>query len=350
MMLKARWVYGAVLLCLGLLLSVALLHAPGPVPGAKPMLRRALSGSAEAWPITPLPQAVVLDARKVALGRQLFHDPRLSRDNTVACANCHVLSAGGVDRQPVSTGIGGRKGQLNAPTVYNVAYNDRQFWDGRAVSLEAQVDGPLHNPDEMGSSWDEVLGKLKEDATLRREIEALYPAGLVAASLRDALATFERALVTPDAPFDRHLRGDQQALSPVALEGWRLFRELGCVSCHQGVNVGGNLYEKLGLVEDFYGPRGTPQPADLGRYNLTRDDEHRYEFRVPPLRNVALTAPYLHDGSVATLEDAVQIMARYQLGVRLKPREVQQLVAFLEALTGRPAPAAVSATGGAHTP
>jgi cytochrome c peroxidase len=322
------------------MLAMALLYAPGESRNTAPMLRRVLSGNAEAQAITPLPQSVVLDERKVALGRRLFHDTRLSRNNSVACASCHVLSIGGADRQPVSIGIDGRKGVMNAPTVYNAAYNYRQFWDGRSGSLEEQVDGPLHNPDEMGTNWSEVLAKLTADTELLKEFGALYPEGLSAVSLRDALATFERALVTPDAPFDRYLRGDLRALSTEAKEGWRLFRELGCVSCHQGTNVGGNLYEKLGLVEDFYGPRGTPRPSDLGRFNLTRNAEHRFEFRVPPLRNVALTAPYLHDGSVATLEEAVQIMARYQLGVRLKPPEVAHLVAFLNALTGIPTAAA----------
>jgi cytochrome c peroxidase len=338
--MKLRWTLAALGVGGSLLLAAALLYLPRGTQQAAPMLRRVLSGAAEAQAITPLPQSVALDERKVALGRQLFHDTRLSRDNSVACASCHVLSIGGVDRQPVSTGIGGRKGVMNAPTVYNVAYNYRQFWDGRSLSLEEQIDGPLHNPDEMDTNWSDVLAKLAADTPLRQEFEALYHEGLSAANLRDALATFERALVTPDAPFDRYLRGDLQALSVEAKEGWRLFRELGCVSCHQGVNVGGNLYEKLGLVEDFYGPRGAARPSDLGRFNLTRDAEHRFEFRVPPLRNVALTAPYLHDGSVATLEAVVLIMARYQLGVRLKPPEVVQLVAFLNALTGIPAAAA----------
>lgn len=341
MVLQRPWTKVALLVAgTGLAVAVTLLNPADQEADATPMLRRVLTGATEMQPITPLPRSVALDERKVALGRRLFHDTRLSADSTVSCASCHVLSAGGVDRQPVSMGIGGRKGQMNAPTVYNVAYNYRQFWDGRALTLEEQVDGPLHNPVEMGASWPVVIAALGADRELRREIESIYADGISAANLRDAVATFERALITPDAPFDRYLRGDQEAMSPDAREGWRLFRELGCVSCHQGVNVGGNLYEKLGLVEDFYSTRGTPQQADLGRYLLTRSDEHRFEFRVPPLRNVALTAPYLHDGSVATLEEVVQIMARYQLGVRLKPVEVARLVAFLRALTGVPAAAA----------
>jgi cytochrome c peroxidase len=220
------------------------------------------------------------------------------------------------------------------------SFNARQFWDGRARSLEEQVDGPVQNPQEMGSTWDEVLAKLAQDAGYRQAFHELYGTAPTPDAVRDAIASFERALITPNAPFDRYLRGDARALSAEAAEGWRLFKALGCVSCHQGVNLGGNLYEKLGLVADYFGQRGHITGSDLGRYNLTHNAEHRFEFRVPPLRNVALTAPYLHDGSVQTLEEAVRIMGHHQLGLDLKPAEVRRLVAFLQSLTGQATEAA----------
>lgn len=285
-------------------------------------------------PITPIPLDLKLDARKVALGQQLFSDPRLSRDNTISCAHCHNLAAGDMDSMPHAIGIEGKEGDINTPTVFNSGFNFRLFWDGRAATLEDQMDFPISNPNEMDSSWDEIILKLNRDDQYRHAFVSLYPQGIQPASVKDAIATFERSLITPNAKFDRFLRGDKQALDADEQAGYQLFKNLGCISCHQGMNVGGNMYEKLGVVEDYFAHRGNVRPSDFGRYNVTGIEEHRYEFRVPSLRNVALSAPYFHDASASTLEQAVAIMGKYQLGVDLSHDEISKLVKFLNTLTG----------------
>lgn len=286
--------------------------------------------------ITPIPATLPLDPRKVALGRRLFHDTRLSRDGTVACASCHDIGRAGVDGRPRAIGIDGRVGEVNSPTVFNSGFSFRQFWDGRAASLEAQVEGPVHNTLEMNSNWSEVIAKLARDEIYVEAFREIWPAGISAARIESAIAEFERALLTPDAPFDRYLEGEAGALSPLARQGWDRFRELGCIACHQGINVGGNMYANLGVMGDFFAERGKPLvKADLGRYNVSGREQDRHVFKVPSLRNVALTAPYFHDGSIATLDEAVETMARYQLGIRLPIGDRQALVAFLESLSGR---------------
>jgi cytochrome c peroxidase len=285
-------------------------------------------------PITPLPLALALDQRKVALGRRLFHEARFSGDGSISCASCHSLTSGGVDRLPHSRGIGGAEGAINAPTVFNSRYDFRQFRDGRAETLEEQIDGPLNNPIEMGGTWLKAIAVLSKDSTYRTEFAAIYSDGIRPENVRDAIATFERSLVTPNSRFDRFLRGDQEALAENEREGYRLFKRIGCVSCHQGMNIGGNVYQKLGIMEDYYDARGEGNLANFGRFNVTQREEDRYFFKVPSLRNVAVTAPYLHDGTVGTLTDAVRVMARYQLGVRLDVAEEVAIVAFLCTLTG----------------
>lgn len=287
-----------------------------------------------AEPISPIPRSLPLDERKVALGNRLFHDPGLSRDHSVACASCHVLSKGGADGQRNSAGIGGQRGDTNAPSVYNSGFNFRQFWNGRAASLEDQVDGPIHNPKEMDSSWPEIVAKLRSDPGYAAEFGALYRDGIQPANIKDAIATFERSLITPDSRFDKYLRGEHAALTPDEIRGYQLFKRYGCIACHQGVNVGGNLYERLGVMRDYFKDQGEVAPADLGRFAITKSPEDRYVFKVPGLRNVALTAPYFHDGSVATLERAVSIMGKYQLGITIPEAEVALIVKFLQTLTG----------------
>ncbi|MGB0128500.1 MAG: cytochrome-c peroxidase [Rhodocyclaceae bacterium] len=285
-------------------------------------------------PIQPLPQAVQLDARKVALGERLFNDKRLSRDNTLACVSCHALNKGGTDSSRVSVGIGGAKGPINAPTVFNASYNFRQFWDGRADTLEDQAAGPIHNPLEMGSNWTDVLAKLSQDGPLLASFKEVYKDGLAPKNIQDAIATFERSLVTPNSRFDRYLRGDKAALSGDEQRGYQLFKSYGCVACHQGVNVGGNMYQVFGVMGDYFAKRGNANAADLGRYNVTKKDIDKHVFKVPSLRNVTLTAPYFHDGSAATLGDAVDVMFRYQIGRAAPAAEKELIVKFLNTLTG----------------
>ena len=327
-----RWLSAATLVVLSGIGSLIWFDRAGmpqsPAAAARPLDREA------AEPITPLPQFVQLDPKKVALGRRLFHEAKLSADGSISCASCHDLARGGVDRRPRSLGIGGREGSLNAPTVFNSGFNFRQFWDGRAEALEDQVDGPLQHPAEMGATWPQALAFLSADAAYRKEFGELFRDGVSAANVRDAIATFERSLATPNSRFDRFLRGEAAALSETERAGYKLFKHIGCTSCHQGVNIGGNSYQRLGVLEDYFAARGQVTEADLGRFNITRREEDRYLFKVPALRNIALTAPYLHDGSAKTLQDVVAIMARYQLNLKLNDGDVDKIVAFLRTLTG----------------
>jgi cytochrome c peroxidase len=287
-----------------------------------------------AEPITPIPQPADVLSKKVLLGERLFHDPGLSRDQKVSCATCHDLKRGGVDGKPHSVGVGGTPLAVNTPTVFNSGLNFRQFWDGRAASLEDQAEGPLLHPDEMGATWPAIVAKLKDSAEYSRAFDDVYADGVQAANVKDAIASFERSLATPGSRFDRYLAGDAMALSAPEYRGYWLFKSYGCIACHQGANVGGNMFQKLGVMRNYFEDRGNVQPADLGRYNVTKKEEDRHVFKVPSLRNVALTAPYFHDGSAATLPGAVAIMGRYQLGVEIASSDIALIVAFLETLTG----------------
>lgn len=290
-------------------------------------------------PVLPLQAIAGLDPQRVALGERLFHDARLSRDFSLSCASCHNIGRGGVDGRKFSSGIGGALGKINAPTVFNSAFSLAQFWDGRAPTLEAQVAGPLHNPIEMGSNWAQVLGRLAQDDKMVAAFASAYPSGLTADNLANAIATYERSLVTLDARFDRYLRGDRQALNAQELDGYRRFREFGCVSCHQGTLLGGNMFQRFGVMDDYFRGRAMTE-SDMGRFNVTRREEDRHVFKVPGLRNVALTAPYFHDGSAKTLDEAVAVMGRYQLGRELSKADTEAIVAFLKTLTGQlPGPA-----------
>lgn len=291
--------------------------------------------------LVALPPPPRLPAGKVALGKALFQDVRLSRDNTIACVSCHDLKKFGDDGRQASVGVGGALGSVNAPSVFNASLNIAQFWDGRAATLEEQAAGPVHNPLEMASDWTTVIAKLQADQDFSKEFRLTYPDGITAANLADAIATFERTLLTEDAPIDRYLRGDAQALDGKAKLGYQRFRDLGCASCHQGANIGGNMFQRFGIMEDYLNSlarRWPPIQADLGRFNVTGLEVDRQVFKVPSLRNVAETPPYFHDGSAATLEEAIAIMGRYQLGRNLSQEEIESLAAFLKSLTGnRPA-------------
>jgi cytochrome c peroxidase len=281
-----------------------------------------------------LPRSITVSPEKAKLGERLFNDPILSSDNTISCASCHILQLGGTDRQRTSFGVGGKRGAVNAPTVFNTAFNFAHFWDGRAATLEEQAAGPITNPVEMNMAWPEVLAKLQADPEYRADFAKVYPEGITEASVANALASYERTLITPDSPFDRYLRGEHNAIDENARRGYALFKSYGCASCHQGVNVGGNMFQRFGVMGDYFADRGNLTKADLGRYNVTGNPDDRYVFRVPSLRNVAITPPYFHDGSTEQLEEAVAIMARYQLGRELSEEDNRLIVAFLKTLTG----------------
>ena len=286
-------------------------------------------------PVQPLPRSHGQDPAKAALGKRLFHDQRLSGDDTVSCATCHDLEKGGTDQLRFSKGIRGQVGDINAPTVFNSGFQFRQFWDGRAADLEEQADGPVNNPVEMGSDWEQVIGKLSKDEAFVKAFTAVYPDGLKKEHFLEAVAVFERTLITPDSPFDRYLRGAKDALSPEAEEGYALFKEHGCATCHAGKILGGLSYERMGCVKDYFELRGGEvKKADLGRYNATGREEDKHKFKVPTLRNVALTFPYFHDGSTSDLEEAVKIMAECQTDEGITDGEAEKIAAFLRSLTG----------------
>lgn len=286
-------------------------------------------------PIQTIPLERDFNFKKVALGNQLFHDPRLSGNSTISCASCHDLHRGGTTRAVVATGIGGQKGNINVPTVFNSAFNFKQFWDGRTDTLEEQIDFPLFSSTEMGSqNWSEIIKKLNQSPDYRRQFKSLYAEGISPETLKNAIATFERSLMTPNSRFDRFLLGDDRAISYKEKEGYQLFKSRGCASCHQGINIGGNMFQTLGLFGNYFQDRGNMTNADFGRYNVTKDMRDLYIFKVPSLRNVALTAPYFHDGSVPDLASAVKLMSKYQLGRELSETDIDAIVQFLLTLTG----------------
>ena len=287
-------------------------------------------------PVRPVALAVDVDERKAKLGFMLYHDTRLSVDNTVSCASCHDLSTAGVDNKQYSEGVQGQKGGVNAPTTFNALYNFVQFWDGRAETLADQAAGPPLNPVEMASqSFDEIIAKLSADKALTKEFLEVYPDGWSQENITNAIEEFERTLITPNSPFDKYLRGDNAAITAEAKRGYELFKEYNCATCHVGVNLGGESYELMGLREHYFATRDMEMTEeDNGRFKQTQLERDRHRFKVPGLRNVALTWPYYHDGTRATLEEAVRDMGRYQSGVMLTDAETSDIVAFLNSLTG----------------
>jgi cytochrome c peroxidase len=266
----------------------------------------------------------------------LYRDTRLSVDNTVSCASCHDFSTAGVDNKQYSEGVQGQKGGVNAPTTFNALYNFVQFWDGRAETLADQAAGPPLNPVEMASqSFDEIIAKLSADKALTKEFLEVYPDGWSQENITNAIEEFERTLITPNSPFDKYLRGDNAAITAEAKRGYELFKEYNCATCHVGVNLGGESYELMGLREHYFAARDMEMTEeDNGRFKQTQQERDRHRFKVPGLRNVALTWPYYHDGTRATLEEAVRDMGRYQSGVMLTDAETSDIVAFLNSLTG----------------
>ena len=287
-------------------------------------------------PVQPLPLKVDLNAEKVAVGHKLFHDTLLSGDNTLSCASCHDLNKGGTVQAKVATGINGQQGPINSPTVYNAMYNIVQFWDGRAKNLQEQAAGPVANPGEMGAKWDDVVEKLKHVSDYQITFKKLYPEqGLTQTTVTDAIATFEKSLITPNSIFDQYLRGNATILTADEKAGYDLFKE-NCTSCHVGVTFGGLSFEKMGVKKDYFKLRGGQlTEVDNGRFNVTKLEKDRHFFKVPVLRNVELTSPYFHDGSVAKLDDAVRIMAKVQRNKEFTNDEVNKVVAFLKTLTGK---------------
>jgi cytochrome c peroxidase len=285
-------------------------------------------------PITPIGPVERLDPAKAELGRKLFHDVRLSRDDVVSCATCHRLAAGGDDGQARSPGVDHRPLDFNTPTIFNVAINFRLNWRGNFRTLEEQNESVLLNTRIMNTTWAELLTKLRSDRSYVKDFAASYASAPAAANVLDALAAFQRSLLTPNSRFDRRLRGDPAAISPEEERGYQLFKSYGCIACHQGVNLGGNLFQRFGVFHDPFAQREPAAESDLGRFSITGVDGDKHVFRVPSLRNVAVTAPYFHDGGTTSLTQAVDIMARSQLGRELPAPDIDAIVQFLNTLTG----------------
>lgn len=286
-------------------------------------------------PLQPLPKNLKVNAAKVAIGQKLFNDKRLSADDTLACSGCHFANKAGTDNSRFAEGIRKQYGDINAPTTYNAVFNMRQFWDGRAANLQEQAGGPPLNPIEMGSkNWDQIITKLAKDEPLTAEMKAVYREGWTEKNITDAIAEYEKTLITPNSRFDKFLMGDQAALNEQEKEGYQLFKAYRCASCHVGKSVGGQSFEYMDLKGDYFKDRGNPLGSDKGLMGFTGNKADLHKFKTPNLRNVELTHPYLHDGTVQTLDDAVRIMGKYLSGIPIADGDRAKIVAFLRTLTG----------------
>ncbi|MBC7905380.1 MAG: cytochrome-c peroxidase [Rhodospirillaceae bacterium] len=281
-------------------------------------------------PIEAIAPAKVKDAGLAELGKKLYFDTRLSKSGFISCNSCHNLSLGGTDNLKTSIGHNWNQGPINAPTVLNSSMNLAQFWDGRAKDLQAQAGGPIANPGEMGFTHELAVEVLQSIPGYVTQFKKVFGSEKVTIEeVTKAIAAFEETLVTPNSRFDKWLKGDKKALTANEKAGYTLFKDSGCVSCHNGAAVGGNSYQKMGVVEAYK----ATSPAE-GRVAVTKDEADRFNFKVPTLRNVELTYPYFHDGEAATLTQAVETMGRIQLGKQFTADENAKIVAFLKTLTG----------------
>ena len=282
-------------------------------------------------PVSPIPAPKAVNPAAVELGKKLFFDPRLSKSGFISCNSCHNLSMGGTDNLKTSIGHNWQQGPINSPTVLNSRLNLAQFWDGRAADLKAQAGGPIANPGEMAFTHELAIETLKSIPGYVEEFKQVFKSDkLTIDEVTTAIAAFEETLITPNSRFDQWLDGDKKALSADELAGYKLFKDSGCVACHNGPNLGGNSFQKMGLVK----PYKTASTAE-GRKGVTGKDADRLSFKVPTLRNVELTYPYFHDGEAATLTQAVDLMGRLQLGREFTQDENAKIVAFLKTLTGQ---------------
>lgn len=290
----------------------------------------------------PVPADNPITAAKIELGKQLFFDPRLSIDGSISCNSCHNVMSSGTDNRRGSVGVGGQIGGRGAPTVWNAAFLSAQFWDGRAATLEDQAKGPILNPIEMGMpSQKATVDRLKAIPGYVQSFDAVFgKEGITYDNIAKAIATYERTLITSNSPFDRYMRGDKSAMSDAAVRGMKLVDKVGCTSCHNGPNFAGpDMPVGTPFLQKFptYDSKYTKQyklKDDTGRHSVTKNNNDKYMWRVPTWRNVALTAPYFHNGLVQTLDEAVRVMAKTQLDKTLKEKEVKDIVAFLNALSG----------------
>ncbi len=306
-------------------LAATIVLASGAAVATSALAQTAPPASPLDEPITP-----ILPPKEINLGKKLFFDPRLSKAGIISCNTCHNLSMGGSDNLPTSIGDRWQRGPINSPTVLNSSLNVAQFWDGRAADLQEQAGGPIANPVEMAFSHTLAIDMLTSIPEYVREFRQVYGVNtkIDLDQVTGAIAEFEKTLVTPNSRFDQWLLGNADAITPRELEGYRIFKESGCIACHNGEAVGGNSFQKMGIVEPYQGA------TSEGRAAVTGKDADRFSFKVPTLRNVELTYPYFHDGAANTLAEAVDIMGRIQLGRTYSKEENSKIVAFLKTLTG----------------
>ncbi len=288
--------------------------------------------------IQPIPRGLKLAPGIVELGERLFEDPRMS-ENGLRCINCHNTSLSGNDGLKAPLYIHSENNQMNTPTIFNVSLNPLLTWYGRLMTLEQHLEMTLSDVKHMKGNWDNILLRLAEDPFYKERFRQLFYDGMTRENIKHAIVTFERSLTTPDSPFDNYLRGDNNAISKQQKQGFSLFKQYGCIACHQGINIGGNVHARLGTFLSPYAAENNDTATDmysnLGRYNITGNVNDKYVFRVPSLRNVASTAPYFHGGEVSSLVVAVKFMARHQLGHEIDDKDARLITDFLGSLTGR---------------
>ena len=285
-------------------------------------------------PITPIPLKVELDQEKVTLGEGLFNDVRLTKNNKMSCASCHQLRNGGDDNLAIGVTPAGTSHIINTPTIFNARFNFRQNWDGSAASLEEQIEKLISNHLEADTTWEILLNKISSDIEITKLFDNIYIDGITKANYLDALTAFEKSLITPNARFDQYLRGNSDAITDEEKKGYALFKKYGCISCHQGINIGGNLFQRFGIFYNYLKKRGDITTADYGRQNITNRERDKHVFKVPTLRNIELTAPYFHDGKTESLGNAILIMGQTQLGVTISNKDITMIEKFLKTLTG----------------
>ncbi len=283
--------------------------------------------------ILPIPTQLNLDEQKIILGEKLFADPRLSEIG-FSCATCHPPTNAGMDGLETSLISNGGFDTKNTPTVFNSGFNAMQLWNGEAETLEHQLNMVIQNTEHMNSSWSKILSRLQQDDSYIKSFNRSYSDGINQKNITHALITYERSLTTPNSDFDRYLRGNESAITARQIKGFQLFQDYGCISCHQGVNVGGNLLARFGIFESHLSKKETLTEYDYGRISYTKKLKDKFVFRVPSLRNVTQTAPYFHDGSVATLPEAIKIMAKVQLDIDLPDEDISLIESFLKSLRG----------------
>lgn len=284
--------------------------------------------------VRPIPPKIQLDPQKIELGERLFYEVELSKNKTISCASCHNLKTGGTDGKKLAIGIDGVVGVFNTPTVFNSGFNDKQFWDGRAKNLEELIEETIYSPNEMRSNWQTIMERLNRLSGYRSQFKKIYRAPITSENIKEVIATYLRSLSTPNSRFDRFLRGDKTAINAREKAGYFRFQELGCITCHQGINLGSNMFQPFGVMLDYLAERGELNEIEDKTILQEENKDKKRLFKVPTLRNIALTAPYFHNGSAATLEESITIMGKIELGQKLSSEDINLIVDFLKTLTG----------------